>query len=162
MAVEPHFVNRRYFLRKKKIFVAPLLSTNLGCNEDIHPSKKHARGGSACYIQSKESRIYSESKNPNISEFLREYLNLTRCQHYSKFGTRDHYIHFIDDSYDLEYLDAYFNEDTQTVEQIEATAAAVGYGPLSKCTTVTNFSAQRVYCRESRSSYKPSFSKSYF
>jgi hypothetical protein len=88
-----------------------------------------------------------------------EYLNfeLTRCEHYSKFGTRDHYIHFIDDSYDLEYLEAYFNKDTEIIDQIEASAAAVGYGPLSKCTMVTNFSAQRVCCRESHSTPKSSF-----
>ena len=157
MAVEPRFANQHNFLHRKKKFVAPWLSANHGCNEDIYPSKKHARGGSTFYIQLKESRIYSKSKIPNLSEFLREYPNLvlTRCEHYSMIGIRDHYVHFIDDSYDLEYLEAYFNEDAETIDQIETTAAAVGYGPLSKCTTVTNYSSQRVYCRESWSTHKP-------
>ena len=34
------------------------------------------------------------------------------------------------------------------LNQIETTAALDGYGPLSTCTTITNFSAQRVFCRE--------------
>jgi len=159
MAVVPRFANRRYFLHGKKKFRAHSLSTDHVYNEDIHPSKKHARGGFTCYIQSKEPHIYSESKIPEIFDIPREYINfvLTRCEHYSKFGTRDHYIHFIDDSYDLEYLEAYFNEDTEIIDQIEASTAAVGYGPLSKCTTVTNFSAQRICCRESHSTPKSSF-----
>ena len=34
------------------------------------------------------------------------------------------------------------------LNRIETNAALDGYGPLSACTTITNFSAQRVYCRE--------------
>jgi hypothetical protein len=66
MVVVPHFVNRQYFLHGKKKYIAPSLSTDHGCNEDIHPSKKHVRGSFTCYIQSKKPHIYSESKIPEI------------------------------------------------------------------------------------------------
>jgi hypothetical protein len=55
----------------------------------------------------------------------------------------------IDESFDLEYIEAHFNDDTDELERIELRAAAMGYGPRVTCTTVMNFSAQRVCCRES-------------
>jgi len=53
-----------------------------------------------------------------------------------------------DKSFDLEYIDAHFNEDTEELDQIELQAAEMGYGPHVTCMTVTNFSPQRVCCRE--------------
>ena len=70
------------------------------------------------------------------------------CEHYSRTGNRDHYIQFLNDSYDVDYLEAHFRKDMVGLNRIEATAALDGYGPLSACTTITNFSAQRVCCRE--------------
>lgn len=55
----------------------------------------------------------------------------------------------LDESFDIEYMEAHFNEDMDELERIELRAAAMGYGPRVACTTVTNFSAQRVCCRES-------------
>ena len=75
------------------------------------------------------------------------------CEHYSRIGTRDHYIQFLNDSYDIDYLEAHFCKDAAGLNRIEATAAWDGYGPLSACTTITNFSAQRVCCREFTSLY---------
>lgn len=72
----------------------------------------------------------------------------TRCEHYSWDGNRDHLKLVLDDSFDLEYIEAHFNEDMEELERIELRAAAMGYGPRVTCTTVTNFSAQRVCCRE--------------
>ena len=121
-----------------------------GFNEDIHTSKKHVKSGFTYYIHLKAPHIYSESKTPDVLKYP---FKLNRCEHYSKIGTRDHYIQFLDDLYDLEYLEAYFDEDTEMIDQIETAAAEVGYGPLSKCTTVTNFSAQHVCCYESHSAH---------
>ena len=74
--------------------------------------------------------------------------SFSSCEHYSRTGNRDHYIHFLNDSYDVDYLKVHFFKDMTALNQIEATAALDGYGPLSACTTITNFSAQRAYCHE--------------
>jgi hypothetical protein len=76
-------------------------------------------------------------------------MSFTRCEHYDKTMARDHYIHYLDDSYDIEYLDAYFNEDFEEIDRIEESAFALGYGPRAKCTTITNSSGQKVHCRQS-------------
>jgi hypothetical protein len=73
----------------------------------------------------------------------------SRCEHYSWVGNRDHLKIVLDESFDIEYMEAHFNEDKDELERIELRAAAIGYGPRVACTTVTNFSAQRVCCRES-------------
>lgn len=72
-----------------------------------------------------------------------------RCEHYSWDGNRDHLKLVLDESFDLEYIEAHFNEYMDELERIELRAAAMGYGPCVACTTVTNFSAQRICCRES-------------
>lgn len=53
-----------------------------------------------------------------------------------------------DGSYDLEYLEAVLCEDFEEIDRIEAAAEALGYGPLVQCTTVTNCSSQRAFCRK--------------
>lgn len=54
----------------------------------------------------------------------------------------------LDELFDLEYIDAYFNEDTDEIDRIEISAAEMGYSPCVTCTTVTNFCSQQVCCRE--------------
>lgn len=71
-----------------------------------------------------------------------------RCEHYNKDSACDHYVHYLDGSYDLNYLDAYVNEDTDEIDHIEAAALAVGYGPLATCTMVVNSSAQQINCHK--------------
>lgn len=71
-----------------------------------------------------------------------------RCEHYST-SSRDHYIHYLDDSYDTDYLEAYFHEDSDELDRIEQEVWELGAGPLAECTTVSNFSSQRIFCRES-------------
>jgi hypothetical protein len=73
----------------------------------------------------------------------------SRCEHYSWDGNRDHLKIVLNESFDLEYIEAHFNKDMDKLERIELSAATMGYGPRVACTTVTNFSAQRVCCRES-------------
>ena len=62
------------------------------------------------------------------------YYYIFSCEHYSRSGNRDHYI----DSYDVDYLEAYFFKDMAGLNRIETTAALDGYGPLSACTTSEN------------------------
>ncbi|KAF8504011.1 hypothetical protein JB92DRAFT_2738854 [Gautieria morchelliformis] len=49
-------------------------------------------------------------------------------------------------SLDWDYLEASFAGDKQEVARIERAAEYSGYGPLASCTTVTNFSSQRLVC----------------
>lgn len=70
-----------------------------------------------------------------------------RCEHYDNTSARDHYVHYLDDSYDVDYLEAYFNEDFEEIDRIESSALALGCGPLAECTMITNSSTQRVNCR---------------
>jgi hypothetical protein len=73
-----------------------------------------------------------------------------RCEHYCIRGNRDHFIQYLDnEGYDIDYLDAYFNEDMEEIERIESAANSAGYGPLAPCSTIYNFSSQRTHCRKS-------------
>jgi len=73
----------------------------------------------------------------------------SRCEHYSKHTNKDHLLDYSigDGSYDLDYIDAVFNEDAEEIDRIENAANALGFGPLTECTTVSNFSTQKLYCR---------------
>ena len=72
-----------------------------------------------------------------------------RCEHYDGRAARDHYVQYLDDAYDLDYLEAFFYEDDDELNRIEDAARALGYGPLAKCTTIANASSQKVHCRQS-------------
>jgi len=48
----------------------------------------------------------------------------------------------LDESFDLGYIEAHFNEDTEEIDRIELQAAETGYGPCITCTTMINFSSQ--------------------
>jgi hypothetical protein len=62
---------------------------------------------------------------------------------------RDHLIDYSigDGSYNLNYIEAELTEDSDEIDQIEYAASVLGFGPRSTCTTVENFSTQRLYCR---------------
>ncbi|KAF8064390.1 hypothetical protein FPV67DRAFT_1451580 [Lyophyllum atratum] len=70
------------------------------------------------------------------------------CEHYDDKLSRDHYIHYLDGSFDVDYLDAYFNEDSDELERIEGAALTLGFGPLAVCTNIANVSSQRICCRK--------------
>lgn len=72
-----------------------------------------------------------------------------RCQHFDSRSNKYHLKYFLDDSYDLDYVEAVLNEDMEEVDRIEDAALALGFGPLMECNTVANFSSQRLYCRKS-------------
>ena len=57
-------------------------------------------------------------------------------------GNQDHLKITLDESFDLGYIEAHFNEDTEEIDRIEFQAAEMGYGPRITCTTMTNFLAQ--------------------
>ncbi|KAF8076821.1 hypothetical protein FPV67DRAFT_1715254 [Lyophyllum atratum] len=67
-------------------------------------------------------------------------------QHKQYLSNRDHYIQYIDESYDFDYLEAYFHEDTDELDRIEQATFISGFGPLAECTTVANSSSQQVCC----------------
>ncbi|KAJ7580435.1 hypothetical protein C8J56DRAFT_1058074 [Mycena floridula] len=68
------------------------------------------------------------------------------CQHYDPDMSRDHLVQYLDDSYDLDYLEAVLEEDTDGIGRIGRGAEALGYGPRVDCTTITNASSQRAFC----------------
>ncbi|OSX56007.1 hypothetical protein POSPLADRAFT_1161553, partial [Postia placenta MAD-698-R-SB12] len=56
------------------------------------------------------------------------------------------FLHIRDGSYDLEYLEAVLTNNYDTVSRLEALAEMAGYGPLSPCNTLVNFTSNRVHC----------------
>ena len=72
-----------------------------------------------------------------------------RCEHYSQTRNKDHLLIYAigDGSYDVDYIEAEFNNDGDELARIETTALQQGTGPQAVCSTVSNFSTQRVYCR---------------
>lgn len=75
----------------------------------------------------------------------------SRCEHYRADNSRDHFydnnVGSLTGAYDLAYIKALFGDDQEEIKEIEDAAFALGYGPLVECTTVTNFSSQRAFCR---------------
>ncbi len=51
--------------------------------------------------------------------------------------------------YDLEYLEALFQENQDALDDIEMDAQCDGIGPRAVCKTVSNVSSVKVDCRES-------------
>jgi hypothetical protein len=100
-------------------------------------------------MQMPQNLTFSRFTRHRIEHLLQLSNYWLRCEHYSWDGNRDHLKLVLDESFDLEYIEAHFNEDMDELERIELRAAAMGYGPRVACTTVTNFSAQRICCRES-------------
>lgn len=85
---------------------------------------------------------------------LRNILSTSRpslsCEHYSWSGNKDH-LHDTsvgDGSYNIDYIEAVLCEDQEEIDRIEQAASSLGYEPLIECTTITNNSAQRTFCRE--------------
>jgi len=74
----------------------------------------------------------------------------TSCEHYASDGNHAHLIQLLDESYDLVYLQAYFNEDIREVNRMEEEAAGMGYGPRATCTTIANATSQLLFCRMSK------------
>ncbi|KAJ7127685.1 hypothetical protein C8R44DRAFT_616325 [Mycena epipterygia] len=69
------------------------------------------------------------------------------CEHYSKMN-KDHWADFSigDGSYDLDYLEAIFSNNLDTIHEIEDRARLSDYGPLAPCSVVSNFSSQKLNC----------------
>lgn len=63
---------------------------------------------------------------------------------------KDHLLLYTigDGSYDVDYIEAHFNDDTEELDRIESTALAAGTGPQHACTNISNFSSQKTFCRE--------------
>ncbi|GLB33432.1 hypothetical protein LshimejAT787_0103900 [Lyophyllum shimeji] len=128
---------------------------NTGCRapqgEETHvPAEEMADRELQDRLTSKAQRGYMsvESKCGGRLVLHDDELNICiKCEHYSKYVNRDHYIQFIDESrFDFDYIKAYFDNDKDELERIERSASDLGVGPLRACTTVTNFSAQKVCC----------------
>ncbi|KAJ7676899.1 hypothetical protein DFH06DRAFT_976937 [Mycena polygramma] len=72
-----------------------------------------------------------------------------KCEHYSRKENRDHLIDWEAGRglYDTQYLEALFSDDVDTIADFEEDGLAVSdSGPVSMCSTVSNFSAVKVNC----------------
>jgi hypothetical protein len=71
------------------------------------------------------------------------------CEHYIVGSSKDHFNDFTigNGTYDIDYIEAVITGDTAEALRIEEEARDLGYGPLIECTTVSNFSTQKAYCR---------------
>ncbi|KAJ7100549.1 hypothetical protein C8R43DRAFT_1141295 [Mycena crocata] len=143
----------RDIFRKTAAFIAGL--RNLGCGscetetipilppseqEDHTFLREHRQKVQRGYVPQKPTcagRLYLD--------FDHQAKAFVRCELYTS-RNRFHLCRHIDDSYDLDYLEAYFNEDQEELDRIENAAQTMGYGPLVQCRTVTNFCSQRTYC----------------
>lgn len=65
-------------------------------------------------------------------------------------GTRDHLISYTVSNgfYDLDYLEALFDNDLDAIDKFEQAAMDDGFGPLALCTTVANYNSMGVNCRK--------------
>jgi hypothetical protein len=72
------------------------------------------------------------------------------CEHYNKTANKNH-LHdptINNGTYDLAYIEAVLCEDQEEVDRIEQAALDLGFGPLlGVCTTVSNASSQKAFCR---------------
>ncbi|KAJ6491498.1 hypothetical protein DFH09DRAFT_1105027 [Mycena vulgaris] len=70
-----------------------------------------------------------------------------KCEHYSA-QNKDHWTDFTiaDGSYDIDYLEAIFSGNNETIHEIEDAARLSDYGPLAQCPVVSNFSSQKLNC----------------
>ncbi|TDL13991.1 hypothetical protein BD410DRAFT_684726, partial [Rickenella mellea] len=83
-----------------------------------------------------------------IFEYDKKGRPLIRCKHFDSTGTRDHLIIYAigNGTYDLEYLEALFNEDEDEIMQLENAAREQGFGPRAICSTIANSSSVRTHC----------------
>ncbi|KAG6819294.1 hypothetical protein H0H93_013296 [Arthromyces matolae] len=99
--------------------------------------------------QSKMSRGYTPSVKTCEGRLLLEYNEEGNpyivCEHYTR-QSRDHYVQYLHGCFDIQYLEAYFNEDTEEMDRIEEEAHSLGYGPLITCNNYANITSQRSHC----------------
>ncbi|KAJ7048278.1 hypothetical protein C8F01DRAFT_1285136 [Mycena amicta] len=73
-----------------------------------------------------------------------------QCEHYHKKDRPDHYSHpnigHSSGQYDLNYIRAVLEDDCDLIKGIEEAANDSGWGPLTTCKTVCNFSTQKANC----------------
>jgi hypothetical protein len=72
------------------------------------------------------------------------------CEHYNHRTNKNHLNDptINNGSYDLAYIEAVLCEDQEEVDRIEQAALDLGFGPLlGVCTTVSNASSQKAFCR---------------
>ncbi|KAJ6474456.1 hypothetical protein C8R47DRAFT_709767 [Mycena vitilis] len=70
------------------------------------------------------------------------------CEHYIPGKSQDHFYDstIASGAYDVPYIEAVVTGDLEEAARIEDEAGDEGYGPAVECSTVSNFSAQRVFC----------------
>ncbi|KAJ7138970.1 hypothetical protein C8R44DRAFT_727094 [Mycena epipterygia] len=97
-------------------------------------------------LQEEQPTVRSETEQQTIKHIWSASGEvMSRCEHYSKMN-KDHWADFSigDGSYDLDYLEAIFSNNLDTIHEIEDRARLSDYGPLAPCLVVSNFSSQKL------------------
>ncbi|KAF8497998.1 hypothetical protein JB92DRAFT_2817464 [Gautieria morchelliformis] len=70
------------------------------------------------------------------------------CEHYNTTSNRMHFLDYAPSkgTMDLDYIDAILDNDIHEIAWIERAAADRGYGAQAQCSTVANFSSQKIVC----------------
>ncbi|KAF8189164.1 hypothetical protein K438DRAFT_1936105 [Mycena galopus ATCC 62051] len=144
----------RLIFEKTAAFIAAVRSLGCGSPEssevpNLPPSEQEQRA----YLDAHQSQI-QRGYEPSIPkcpgrislEYNYRGKGIVVCEFYSP-NNRFHLHRILDDSYDLDYIEAFFNEDDDELQRIEEAACLLGYGPLATCKNVTNVSSQRFHCR---------------
>ncbi|KAJ7722544.1 hypothetical protein B0H14DRAFT_2642118 [Mycena olivaceomarginata] len=141
------------FLKKTAAFIAAIRSLGCGSSEssevpNLPPSEQEQRAFLEAH-QSQIQRGYEPAipKCPGRISLEYNYRGkaFVVCEFHSS-NNRFHLYRILDDSYDLDYIEAFFNEDDDELQRIEEAACLLGYGPLATCKNITNFSSQRFHC----------------
>lgn len=72
---------------------------------------------------------------------------LHRCEHW-KAGSRSHLAVFNLQSYNVDYLAALLNNDSEAASMFEEEALQAGYGPLAPCHHTIAIHQQEQFCRK--------------
>lgn len=112
-----------------------------------HPNKPTCEGRLLFDYNSK-GQGFIRCVTAQTHSFLQLITESCRCEHYSRLNP-DHLIDYNASNglYDNAYLEALFIGDSEAIEEVEEEMAVINHtGPLSKCSTVSNFTALKVHC----------------
>ncbi|KAK7022633.1 hypothetical protein R3P38DRAFT_3196030 [Favolaschia claudopus] len=143
----------RLVFEKTAALITALRTTGCGSRESTEtPALAASEQQAVDFLKTHHSRM-QRGYEPAVAqctgrvslEYNHEGKALVVCE-FNSSSNRFHLCRFLDESYDLDYLEAYFNEDDDELERIEEAASRLGYGPLATCRNVANFSSQRYHC----------------
>ncbi|KAF9232366.1 hypothetical protein BU15DRAFT_90674 [Melanogaster broomeanus] len=150
-------------LKKTHTFWTAIHTHGCGALPDTSPSQSHVHDHSNSELNRLQWQVnWDEQREAShrgcatkltcqgqlLFDYDRQDRPYIHCEFYSEKGVRDHLVHYGPDSgeYDIEYLQALFNEDRKEIHDIESEARQHGFDPVAPCLTVMNHTSVRVTC----------------